>query len=64
MDEFQAAVLDVKLPHLDEDNEIRRKISKYYRENIKNSLITLPKVMMSCLTFGTFLPLGVSIEMN
>lgn len=44
MDEFQAAVLDVKLPHLDEDNEIRRKISKYYRENIKNSLITLPKV--------------------
>lgn len=35
MDEFQAAVLDVKLPHLDEDNEIRRKISKYYRENIK-----------------------------
>ena len=43
LDEIQAAVLDVKLPHLDADNEIRRKIAKYYRENIKNPKIILPK---------------------
>lgn len=44
LDEIQAAVLDVKLPHLDSDNERRREISKYYRENIKNPKIILPKV--------------------
>ena len=43
MDELQAAVLDVKLKYLDEDNQKRRKISKYYRENISNPLITLPQ---------------------
>ena len=43
LDEIQAAVLDVKLPHLDADNEVRRKIAKYYRENIKNPKIILPK---------------------
>lgn len=43
LDEIQAAVLDVKLPYLDKDNARRREISKYYRENIKNPLITLPK---------------------
>ena len=44
LDEIQAAVLDVKLPHLDNDNSRRREISKYYRENIKNPKIILPKV--------------------
>lgn len=44
LDEIQAAVLDTKLPYLDKDNERRREISKYYRENIKNSKIILPKV--------------------
>lgn len=43
LDELQAAVLDVKLPHLDNDNARRREISKYYRENIKNEKIILPK---------------------
>ncbi len=44
LDEIQAAILDVKLPHLDNDNKKRRKIAKYYRENIKNPKIILPKV--------------------
>ena len=44
LDEIQAAVLDAKLPYLDKDNERRREISKYYRENIKNPKIILPKV--------------------
>lgn len=43
LDEIQAAILDVKLPHLDQDNARRREIAKYYRENIKNPKITLPK---------------------
>lgn len=43
LDEIQAAVLDIKLKHLDSDNNKRREISKYYRENIKNSKIILPK---------------------
>ena len=43
LDEIQAAVLDVKLPHLDDDNEYRRKIVQYYRFHIDNPLITLPE---------------------
>ena len=43
LDEIQAAVLNIKLKHLDSDNNKRREISKYYRENIKNSKIILPE---------------------
>ncbi len=42
LDEIQAAVLDVKLKYLDEDNEKRREIAEYYLENIKNPKIILP----------------------
>ena len=42
LDEIQAAVLDVKLRHLDEDNRRRQQVAAYYYENIKNPLITLP----------------------
>ena len=42
LDEIQAAVLDVKLKYLDEDNEKRRVIAEYYLENIKNPKIILP----------------------
>jgi len=44
LDEIQAAVLDIKLKYLDADNARRRQISKYYRENIRNPKIILPKV--------------------
>ena len=43
LDEIQAAVLDVKLKYLDADNQKRREISKYYRDNVKNDKIILPK---------------------
>ena len=43
LDELQAAVLDVKLPHLDDDNSRRREIAKYYREHITNPKIILPQ---------------------
>ena len=42
MSELDAAVLDVKLKYLDEDNQKRQKLAAYYYENIKNPLITLP----------------------
>ena len=42
LDEIQAAVLGVKLAHLEEDNAWRKKIANYYYDNIKNPLVTLP----------------------
>lgn len=42
MDEIQAAVLDVKLRHLDEDNNARRAIADIYYNGIKNTHVTLP----------------------
>jgi len=45
LDEIQAAVLDVKLKHLDEDNNHRKEIARYYIEHIDNKSITLPKTM-------------------
>ena len=42
LDEIQAAVLDVKLRHLDEDNRLRQQVAAYYYDHIKNSMITLP----------------------
>lgn len=44
LDEIQAAVLDVKLRHLDEDNAHRKEIARYYIENIRNPQITTPQV--------------------
>ncbi|MGV8994327.1 MAG: DegT/DnrJ/EryC1/StrS family aminotransferase [Flavobacterium sp.] len=42
LDELQASFLNVKLPTLDSDNEVRRTIAKRYLGEIKNPLITLP----------------------
>ena len=43
LDEIQAAILDVKLKHLDEDNARRREIAARYRAEIKNPRIILPQ---------------------
>lgn len=42
LDEMQAAILDVKLRHLDADNAHRQAIANYYYDHIANPLITLP----------------------
>ena len=43
LDEIQAAVLDVKLKYLDQDNAHRQQIANMYYEGIRNPLITLPE---------------------
>ncbi|MBP1934773.1 DegT/DnrJ/EryC1/StrS family aminotransferase [Ammoniphilus resinae] len=43
LDELHAAVLRVKLPYLDQDNESRREIAKFYLDNISNHRISLPR---------------------
>ena len=45
LDEIQAAVLDVKLKYLVEDNAHRKEVAHLYYEGIKNPLITLPDLL-------------------
>ena len=42
LDELQAAFLNVKLSHLDQDNNRRRAIAKRYLSEIKNDKVSLP----------------------
>ena len=42
LDEIQAAVLDVKLKYLVDDNVHRKQVANYYYDHISNPLITLP----------------------
>lgn len=44
LDEIQAAVLSVKLKHLDSDNEARKRVAQFYMDNISNKEIVLPQV--------------------
>ena len=45
LDEIQAAVLDVKLKYLVEDNQHRKELAHYYYENLDNPLVTLPDLL-------------------
>lgn len=45
LDELQAAVLDVKLKYLTEDNAHRKEVAHYYYEHIKHPLISLPDLL-------------------
>lgn len=44
LDEIQAAVLSVKLKHLDEDNACRQRVAQQYCSGIRNPAIVLPKI--------------------
>lgn len=45
LDEVQAAVLDVKLKYLVEDNAHRKEVAHFYYEHINNPLISLPVLL-------------------
>lgn len=45
LDEIQAAVLDVKLKYLVEDNLHRKEVAHYYYEHINNPLIIMPDLL-------------------
>lgn len=47
LDELQAAILRVKLPYLDRENQERSEIALFYLENIRNSNVLLPQVKSS-----------------
>ncbi|MDD3944751.1 MAG: DegT/DnrJ/EryC1/StrS family aminotransferase [Bacteroidales bacterium] len=44
LDEIQAAILNVKLKHLDESISLRKEVAKYYNDNITNPKIILPNI--------------------
>ena len=45
LDEVQAAVLDVKLKYIVEDNAKRKAVAHYYYEHINNPLISIPDLL-------------------
>lgn len=47
LDELQAALLRVKLRHLEEATRKRREVADYYLANIQNEAVRLPKVIAS-----------------
>jgi dTDP-4-amino-4,6-dideoxygalactose transaminase len=49
MDEVQAAILRVKLKHLDDDNQKRREVAQFYCDNISNPKIILPGIRQSAI---------------
>ncbi len=44
LDEIQAAILSVKLAGLDQDNQRRKEVARYYLEHINHTEVTLPKI--------------------
>jgi len=42
LDELQAAILRIKLRHLDDDNRRRQQVADYYYRHISNPLVALP----------------------
>lgn len=43
LDEIQAAVLDVKLKYLDDDNQHRKEMAAYYYHHLDNPYVSLPE---------------------
>ncbi|MBP5507666.1 MAG: DegT/DnrJ/EryC1/StrS family aminotransferase [Prevotella sp.] len=45
MDEIQAAILSVRLKHLEEDNLIRRRLANCYNSHLSNPMVHIPEPM-------------------
>lgn len=48
LDEMQAALLSVRLSHMEELTKERKELADYYLKNIKNAKIELPKMRENC----------------
>ena len=48
LDEIQAAILRVKLQHIDRFNNLRKNVATQYNSQIKNSSVTLPSISNYC----------------
>lgn len=64
LDEIQAAVLDVKLKYLVEDNAKRKDVAHYYYEHINNPLVTLPDLLPDDQNVYHLFPIIVSGKDN
>lgn len=64
LDEIQAAVLDVKLKYLVEDNAKRKLVARYYYENISNPLISLPDLLPDVQNAYHLFPIIISGKEN
>lgn len=60
LDEIQAAVLDVKLKYIVEDNAKRKVVAHYYYEHINNPLITMPDLLPDAQNAYHLFPIIVS----
>lgn len=48
LDEIQAAILNVKLKYLQQENQERRKLAEIYRRELSSTSLCLPSVQASC----------------
>ena len=64
LDELQAAILDVKLRNLDDDNALRQHAAAYYYEYLQHPLITLPKRLSNEENVYHIFPIMVSGKEN
>lgn len=64
LDEIQAAILDVKLKYLIEDNNKRKQVAHYYYEHINNPLITLPDLLPDAQNAYHLFPIIVNGKEN
>jgi len=58
LDSLQAAILRVKLKHLDEWNEKRRSLAARYRKNLEGSRFWMPKEAEGCRHVYHLFPIG------
>lgn len=64
LDEIQAAVLDVKLKYLIEDNAKRKQAAHYYYEHLNNPLVSLPDFLPDDQNVYHLFPIIVSGKGN